>query len=283
MSSFFCEKCQYNTDVKQNYSKHLLSKRHIITPTTSITTIKETITIYKCKCKKEFKSYSGLWRHKKKCETVNPTNNNNETNDILIEKIDKLENLIIELGKNQVAPITNNNNNQNNFTILNILNANYKNVISFEEFIKNITIDFEDIKDITDKESCIECVNHIIVNRLKDYQINERPFHCIMDEDENAETFVKNKEWIKEYVKDYDDNTPILEDKVVSFIVKVNQDIENMEIEKDVKQNLKKILKGITKRDNIKDIKNGLFYGIHINKYELNHNLLESDKNIVVS
>jgi hypothetical protein len=267
---YICEKCVYKTNTKQCYRNHVLSKKHNSNDTPN----------HKCSCGKGFKTIGGLWKHKKNCES---TNNNNETNDILIEKIDKLENLIIELGKNQVAPITNNNNNQNNFTILNILNANYKNVISFEEFIKNITIDFEDIKDITDKESCIECVNHIIVNRLKDYQINERPFHCIMDEDENAETFVKNKEWIKEYVKDYDDNTPILEDKVVSFIVKVNQDIENMEIEKDVKQNLKKILKGITKRDNIKDIKNGLFYGIHINKYELNHNLLESDKNIVVS
>jgi len=263
MSIFFCEKCQYTTSINQNYDKHLLSKKHCSEKTNE--------QIYICKCKKEFKTNSGLWRHKKICKSTEETS-------ILIEKIDKLENLIIELSKNQPIPITNNNN----ITILNILNNNFKNVITFEEFIRNITIDFHDIEEIKDKDSCIECLNNIIVKRLKEYNINERPFHCIQDEDDNSETFLKNNEWIKEYVKEYDDNTPVLEEKVLMFIGKVNNDIDNMNIDNDQKTNLKKILKSIPKKENMKRLKEEFFYGIHINKYELNHNLLDSEKNIIL-
>jgi len=47
-----------------------------------------------------------------------------------------------------------------------------------------------------------------MVNRLKEYQINERPFHCIMDEDENAETFLKQTEWIQEFMKEEKQKLP---------------------------------------------------------------------------
>jgi hypothetical protein len=45
----------------------------------------------------------------------------------------------------------------------------------------------------------------------------------------------------------------------------------------------KKILRTMTTRLNIEEIKAGLFYGIEINKYELNHNLIDNEtKNIVL-
>jgi hypothetical protein len=279
--TYFCEKCKYSTNIKHCYSSHLLSKKHN----------SNDITIQKCSCGKSFKSVSGLWKHKKICITI--MKKNSQTQEELLlkmienqknmeEKQEKLENLIIEMSKNQPIPITNNNNNNNNITILNVLNNNYKDVITFEEFIKNITIDFHDIEEITDKDSCIECLNNIIIKRLKEYNVNERPFHCIQDKDDNSETFLKNNEWIKEYVKDYDDNTPILEEKVLIFIAKVDNDINNMVIDNHLKLNLKKILKNIAKNENMKRMKEEFFYGIHINKYELNHNLLDSAKNIIL-
>jgi autonomous glycyl radical cofactor GrcA len=262
----------YSTNLKHCFNNHLNSKRH----NESIDT---TIKTFSCeKCKKVYKSYTGLWRHNKnnnKCIQVNLTQPkiDNETNNDLKEMI---EILIKKVDGISVTNTTNNNNHGiiNNITILNMLNENFKNVITFEEFIKNITIDFHDIKDIKDRESCIECLNNIMVNRLKEYQVNERPFHCIKDEDDNSETFMKNSEWIQEYTKDYDDQTPVLGEKVINFIAKVDKDIHSMEIDDDSKSNLKKILRGITKKDNIKRMKEELFYGIQINKYELNHNLL---------
>jgi len=274
--SFICDKCKYNTDNKQHFNNHLYSKRH--NQPININTKN-----FSCKtCKKEYKSYTGLWRHNKIC---NNSTTEKKIDNNLIQTINKqgemIGTLIEKIEELSHKPFTNNHNHGiiNNITILNMLNDKFQNVITFEEFIKNITIDFQDIKDITDPESCIECLNNIIVNRLKEYQVNERPFHCIKDEDDNSETFLKNKEWIQEYIKDYDDNTPVLGDKVISFISKVDNDINNMEIENESKSNLKKILRGITKKDNMKRMKEELFYGIHINKYELNYNLLNTNNN----
>jgi len=274
---FACEKCSFSTNYKQNYNNHLKSRRHN-EPT-------NTYTLFFCeKCKKSYKSSVGLWKHNKKCIITDSNNNNNDLIEIInkqsetINSMKEQQNEIIETVKLiSQKPFTNNNNGIiNNITILNMLNNNYDNVITFEEFIKNIQICYDDIEEIKDVDSCIECLNNIIIKRLKEYDVHKRPFHCIKDEDINAETFLKQKEWVHEYIRDYDNNTPVLDEKVVRFIGKVNEDIEIMNIDNETKMNLKKILKGTTKKNNIAEIKTGIFYGININKYELNHNLQNS-------
>jgi hypothetical protein len=265
---YSCEKCVYSTDIKQNYNNHLLSKRHN-------ETIPENSKFSCEKCKKKYKSYMGLLKHNtKKCIIVN--SNLSETtniNESINRKIETLMEKIEELSK-KPTHIINTNNIINNITILNLLKNNYNNVISFEEFIRNINIGFYDIQEITDSYSCAKCLKDIIVKELKKYEINQRPFHCIMDEDENTETFIKNNEWIQEFMKDYDSKTPVLDTKVLIFIAKINQDIENLELPIDVKTKYIKVLRTMTNTENVEEIKTQLFYGIQINKYELNHNLL---------
>ena len=56
---YYCEKCHYSTKVKCNFGKHVASKRHSL----------DTQLPYICKClicAKQYKSISGLFRHKKK-------------------------------------------------------------------------------------------------------------------------------------------------------------------------------------------------------------------------
>jgi hypothetical protein len=155
-----------------------------------------------------------------------------------------------------------------------MLNSDYGNVITFEDFLKNINIDIEDIEGITDKASCFECLDKIILDRLKMCDIKYRPFHCVMDKDENFETFIKNNEWVREYTKNWDyKNTPVVDKKVLDFISKIYKDIEDMNIDALQKENLKKILRAATKKENLMNIRDGMYYGIHINKYELNHKL----------
>jgi len=279
---FVCEKCVYSTNIKQHFNAHLSSKRHIENETRDQKAI-----LFVCdNCKKNYKSQTGLWRHNKKCVII-------PKNEIIIEKIQKQSELIEtmmekieELSKKPSTINQNNNNNHfiiNNITILNILKNNYNDVISFEDFIQNIHICYSDIEDIRDTDSCIKCLKNIIVGRLKEYQVNERPFHCIMDEDENAETFLKQTEWVQEFMKDFDTVTPVLDTKIMKFLAKVNNDIGIMNITEDKKMEFKKILRTMTTRLNIEEIKAGLFYGIEINKYELNHNLIDNEtKNIVL-
>jgi len=275
-SNFFCEKCFYSTNYKSCFTNHLSSQRH---------NSQEEFTNV-CSCGKRYKTESGLWKHKISCKKHNeqiPKNeivNTTEKNEIL-SSIKEIENLI----KNQKPSFINNGIiTNNNIVLLNFLNTNYNDVITFEEFIRSITLNYKDIeymmKDNKEKDIVrwIECLNQVIIDRLKQYKINERPIHCIQDEEYNYEAFLKNNEWIKEYVKDFDNKTPILEEKVLIFLAKINQDIDNMMLENETKMNLKTILKNITKKDQLKMMKEELFNGIHINKYELNYNLLDNEK-----
>jgi hypothetical protein len=295
-AKFFCEKCVYSTCFKQTFETHLKSKRH---------NENQQFSFHCSICNKGYKSYQGLNKHNKTKCIIEESNNTSkipentkitETPD-LIETIKKqgelIETMMATMKEINEKPFVNNHHNNNNIitinktinniTILNILKNNYNDVISFEEFIQNIHIRYSDIEDIKDTDTCIKSLKNIIVNRLKEYQINERPFHCIMDEDENAETFLKQTEWIQEFMKDFDTVTPVLDTKIMKFLAKVNSDIGIMNITEDKKMEFKKILRTMTTRLNIEEIKTAIFYGIEINKYELNHNLLDnSTKNIIL-
>jgi hypothetical protein len=68
MSKYNCEDCNYFTNIKQNYDKHVLTTKH-----------KENIKEnqdrlrYECKnCSKKFVTNGGLWKHKKTCIVVEP-------------------------------------------------------------------------------------------------------------------------------------------------------------------------------------------------------------------
>jgi hypothetical protein len=283
-----CEKCVYSTDIKHHYEHHLLSKKHN-------EVLNKNKKIYTCKnCHKVYKSITGIKNHTKVCIQITETTNieqeqiSESTQNIIIETIKQQNNELIEkmkkeqnemmetmmkkiefLSQNQ-KPIT-----INNITILNILKNNYNDVIPFEDFIEKMNIRYDDVKGIRDKYSCIECLKDLMVKKLKEYKITERPFHCIMDEDKNTETFLKNNEWIQEFVKDYDDKTPVLDTKISKFIKKVNNQMDNILADCDFRTNIKSNLISMIEPENIAEIKTSLFYDVTMNKYELNHNLLD--------
>ena len=73
--------CDFTTKHKQNYNRHILTKKHIKNE-------KNVCEKYKCeKCGKSYKYLSGLSRHKKKCESINIINN--KTLDIIIKLLEQ--------------------------------------------------------------------------------------------------------------------------------------------------------------------------------------------------
>ena len=61
-----CEKCNFTSSNKKDYNKHLLTAKH----TKEI--IGNNISIYKCdQCEQIYKTNSGLWKHKQKCDSQN--------------------------------------------------------------------------------------------------------------------------------------------------------------------------------------------------------------------
>lgn len=77
---FYCEICDYKTSNKKDFKKHNNTKKHLGNYNSMISIQKSQIKLYECKCGKSYKDNSGLWKHKKKCLTTPPINDNNNSN-----------------------------------------------------------------------------------------------------------------------------------------------------------------------------------------------------------
>jgi hypothetical protein len=108
---FMCQICDYSTSHKCNYDKHIVTPKHI-------SAIKVNDNVVKCSkpksnhicsnCNKEYKVYSGLWRHKKKCgiiqckEDLNDQKKQQQLVDYLIKENSEFKQLIIEQNKHMI-------------------------------------------------------------------------------------------------------------------------------------------------------------------------------------
>ncbi len=64
---YTCETCEYTCSTKQNYNKHLATRKHkILTDPSHFLTQKD----YSCDCGKEYKHRQTLYAHKKKCSYI---------------------------------------------------------------------------------------------------------------------------------------------------------------------------------------------------------------------
>jgi hypothetical protein len=130
---YFCEKCEYKTDNKKDYTKHLGTLKHQNETNETITPQKNPQMT--CDCGLVCNSRTTLWRHKKKCII-----NDNKKQDIIENtefnsgstKQDKdkvLKNIVLEVIKQNND--NNNGNNSNNELIQYLINENkeFKNLI----------------------------------------------------------------------------------------------------------------------------------------------------------
>jgi len=96
-SKYSCVKCNFFTNNKKDYGKHLLTKKHNEMPKTSKTSKKEFI----CPtCDKKYMDNSGLWKHKKKCIKLDDNKIINPEFILNIVEINKeLANIILQQNK----------------------------------------------------------------------------------------------------------------------------------------------------------------------------------------
>ena len=114
-NNFYCEKCDYKTYRKNDFNKHLQSKKHNAQNGSKM--LMEN-SLYICNCNKKYKHIQSFNRHKKKCEgekkediVLIPDNK-----DDMKELVLKLINQNSELQKtiHEMIPKMGNNNNSNN-------------------------------------------------------------------------------------------------------------------------------------------------------------------------
>jgi hypothetical protein len=171
IQKYVCESCVFSSNIKSRYDAHLLTNKH-----------KEHIEsahlfTHICNsCSKKFKGQSGLCMHKSKCKTSNIEVVDKELKHSITEIKSMIENL------NQTSTnITNHQNN--NFNVNLILNENFTQAKNFVDMIQNICVEGP-YPDKISSENYVSRVFQLIKNEIDKMPIDERPIHCIKDEDE---------------------------------------------------------------------------------------------------
>jgi len=214
---FSCEKCLYSTDSKFCFESHKKSKIHIQKENN------ELVENFQCKiCNKTYKSRVGLWRHKKKCEEEKKRKENEEMKNIvtqLLKDNKEMKNMLIEISKKEFTKIENidnsqtNSNNKIDFNLF--LNDKCKNAINMSSLIETIVISMKDIENIA-KQGYVKTVTDMVVEKINNYSIYERPLHYFIgdkpneeDEDDDIEPneiihIKDNDRWTKEDRSEHD-------------------------------------------------------------------------------
>lgn len=155
MIHYSCKKCKYSTNFKQNYNRHLKSKKHM------------TNAVNICHwCNRSYDTRSGLWKHKQFCEKMNEKCPNNTT-------------VINNVVNNYTNNYTNTNNNQitANVSIKFFLNNKCQDAINLTDFVDNIEIGTDEMLDFKDK-TFAQGISDILIKNLNDLSTVIRPIHC---------------------------------------------------------------------------------------------------------
>ena len=203
-----CNFCDYNTDNRKDYNKHLQTLKHknlsnsdIIVTNSDKNGDKSHHCYFECICGKKYKFRQGLSYHKSKCMFKDKESiTQNLSQEFVLDVIKKQQDQITELTNTikEMAPLINSNttnNTQNNnqkFNINVFLNEDCKNAINMSDFIKSLHITIEQL-DFTKQNGLIDGLSKSIIDNMNKLSIYERPMHCT---DTKRETL---------YIKD-DDN-----------------------------------------------------------------------------
>ena len=236
---YHCELCNYATQRKFDYEKHLITVKHLRMTNDDENDENDdekdendengATNKYKCNCGNTYKYRQGLFKHKNKCITTHKVlktvdtkkkeinasavmeliKENQEFKNMMIEQqkqVLDIQKQLVEMSKERKIT-TNNNNNSNNTTNNNnqfnlnfFLNETCKNAINFSDFIENIKVSYDDLENNA-KLGFVNGMTKLIVDNLKQLELNDRPIHCT---DAKRETiYVKeDDQWEKEKSKE---------------------------------------------------------------------------------
>ena len=206
---YYCEKCDYKCCNKKDYNKHLLTLKH---KNGNHGNAKNPLSIMlTCDlCSKQFKTNSGLWKHRQKSHFVeekSPEHNSNK-NDIFDENKELRELLLLQNERfqnqlqyqqnqmkqqqeqhhkeikelipqlQQITTINNNQKNCNNKFNLNFfLNEQCKDAMSIQNFIQNLNIGIKELEHMGDV-GYVNGMMNIFTSTLGAMDIYKRPLHC---------------------------------------------------------------------------------------------------------
>ena len=187
LPKFNCQNCNFLSDNRKDYNRHVLTRKHLIMTNNAILGSKNSVHI--CDCGKEYKYRQGLSIHKKQCiKTTNlgpVANITNISPELIIEIIkqnNELQKQILELCKNTTTTNNTNNTVNNNchnktFNLQFFLNDTCKNAMNLTDFVSSLQIDLKDLESVGEL-GFVNGLSKLIINGLNDLEECERPVHC---------------------------------------------------------------------------------------------------------
>ena len=245
--NYYCDSCDYECCKKYSWERHILTSKHLQETNGNILeTQKGQIDPNLCcqNCNKEFKTRSGLWKHKKQCNIgninkdkneENKEDNNDHDNDVqelkvfmkyLMEENSEMKSMMMEVIKNGTYNNSNNtthtNSHNKSFNLQFFLNETCKDAMNIMDFVESIQLQLSDLENVGEK-GYVEGISDIIIKNLKNLDVTQRPVHCT---DKKRETlYVKDdNKWEKD-----DDNIKMhkmikkVQDKNIRMIKKFKE------------------------------------------------------------
>ena len=214
---FSCEKCDFKCSKQSELVKHLLTKKHNPAQIgnqmettgnhSKMDFLKIMKDVYNCECGKILQTKSGLWKHKKYCESVGqaPKKEEKEESSLAImfvemmKQNEEFKQMLVEQNKHnqelqkqmmEIASTTSNsvitnmnmNNNCNNsttnkFNLQIFLNETCKDAMNIQEFIDYVTVQHSDFENFG-KYGYVEALTRIFLRNLMELEVHRRPIHC---------------------------------------------------------------------------------------------------------
>jgi hypothetical protein len=204
---FTCEDCDFKCYKKSEWSRHILTRKHLIltNPNYILTSKTPDANEYECVCGKSYKHSSSLCAHKKRCDHKK-TNAETDINDMhmltnlvlevvknntdlqkqnddfrvmLLEQNKQMMETFQEVCKNGINNNSNNNNSHNKaFNLQFFLNETCKDAMNISEFVDSLTLQLSDLENVG-KLGFVEGMSNIIIENMKLLDISKRPIHCM--------------------------------------------------------------------------------------------------------
>ena len=187
---YTCNTCSLITSNKKDYSKHLLTSKHL-KQSKGYEKIKEIPkNPFSCDCGSVYKHSSGLWRHKKLCEFTNSDiTSYNSQDDVksltslvmeLMKSNTELQKQLVDVCKNSNTNNNNNINSHNNNKTFNLqffLNEQCKDAMNISDFANSFDLQLSDLESVGEL-GYVEGITKIFVDKLNSMDIYKRPIHC---------------------------------------------------------------------------------------------------------
>jgi hypothetical protein len=277
---FSCKECVFKCCKRSDWDRHIVTRKHEILTDTDAKNAKNA-TSYLCECGKQYRHRQSLFNHRKKCniytqKTTKQTEVPNITPELIITLIQEnkdMREMMLDIVKN----VGNNNNNTTNshnktFNLQIFLNETCKDAMNIMDFVEQIVLNLNDLEE-TGRLGFAEGISKMILKRLKNLDVTQRPIHCsdlkretLYIKDENKwekeeeskpkltkavkQIAGKNIRQIKDWQKkhpDYNDPESKTSDKYMNMVMNVMAG----GTEEEMQDNYDKVVKNIIKETTI--------------------------------